>query len=62
MHHDIKTWWNGGIAPPFLSSELDRGEWSVYVPAALPPEVGWAPKPVWALWRRENLAPSVTKV
>jgi hypothetical protein len=21
------VWWNGGIAPPFLTSSLDRGEW-----------------------------------
>jgi hypothetical protein len=24
----MKTWGNGGIAPPFLTSALDEGEWS----------------------------------
>jgi hypothetical protein len=23
----MKTWWSGGIAPQFLTSALDGGEW-----------------------------------
>jgi hypothetical protein len=49
--------WNGGIAPPFLNSELDRGELSIsrhirFIPGETAPgthsvEAGWAPQPVW---------------
>jgi hypothetical protein len=35
-HEDI--WGSGGIAPPFLTSELDGSEWLVSCPlVALPP-------------------------
>jgi hypothetical protein len=27
-HHNMKRYWGGGIAPPFLTSALDEGEWS----------------------------------
>jgi hypothetical protein len=30
--HDKYIWGNGGIAPVFLASALDGGEWSVLMP------------------------------
>jgi hypothetical protein len=49
----MKTWESGGIAPRFLTSALDGGEWSGSRPTALPPvPIGWAPEPVWALASR----------
>jgi hypothetical protein len=59
----------GGIAPPFLSSALDKVNCHLHAPAALPPvkelsapiayEAGRAPELVWTLWRREKyLAPA----
>jgi hypothetical protein len=63
MHHAMKTWGNGGIAPPFLTSALDGGEWSsiTLLPLYLryPLEAGWAPESVWTLWSRgKSLDPS----
>jgi hypothetical protein len=49
-HEDM--WWSGGIAPPFLTSALDRGE-HLHAPADLPPGRR-APESVWTLWRREK--------
>jgi hypothetical protein len=60
---------SGGIAPPFLASALDGGEWSAlrldrFIPGKRAPPVlnvqwaGWAPEPVWTLWSKEkNLLP-----
>jgi hypothetical protein len=52
------------IAPPFLASALDGGEWLVSCPGRFTPderapvligeEAGWSPEPVWTLWRREK--------
>jgi hypothetical protein len=56
-HHD-GIWASGGIAPSFLISLLDGGEWSPSHFSALPPPphvlVGWALGPVWTLWCREK--------
>jgi hypothetical protein len=56
-----------GIAPPFLTLALVGGEWSASLPGRFNPgksvlvltgyEAGWAPEPVWTLWREKNLAP-----
>jgi hypothetical protein len=34
----MKTWGSGGVAPPFLTSELDGGEWSASSPGRFTPE------------------------
>jgi hypothetical protein len=61
----MKTWGDGGIAP-FLTSALDGGEWWASRPSCFNPEeiardafeqeAGWAPEPVWMLWRREKIS------
>jgi hypothetical protein len=33
----MKTWGSGGIAPPFLTSALDGGEWSASRPYRFTP-------------------------
>jgi hypothetical protein len=33
----MKTWGSGGIAPPFLTSALDGGEWSASRPGRYTP-------------------------
>jgi hypothetical protein len=51
---------SGDVAPPFLTSALDGGEWSVSrlgrkespVPIVL--EAGWVPEPVWRVSGREE--------
>jgi hypothetical protein len=53
---------NGDIVPPFLTSALDEGEWSTSRPSRFISrvknlsthriEAGWAPDPVWTLWKR----------
>jgi hypothetical protein len=57
------VWGSGGIAPLFLTSALDGdgGECSAsYLCGFTPPrvtiiqEAGWAPEPVWTLWRRDK--------
>jgi hypothetical protein len=64
----METYGGGGnIAPPFLTSALDGGEWSASHPTRLPPgkkspiasgyDDGRTPALVWTLWRRENLLP-----
>jgi hypothetical protein len=50
---------SGDIAPPFLTSALDGGEWSSSRPCRFTPRekssvARCAPKPVWTLWRREG--------
>jgi hypothetical protein len=43
-HNVLKTWGNGGKAPPFLMWALDEGEWSVLAPGKEPPGshlIGW---------------------
>jgi hypothetical protein len=55
---------SGGIAPPFLTSALDGGEWSASRPGWCTPRekgagthwigAGWAPEQVWTLWSREK--------
>jgi hypothetical protein len=46
------------IAPPFLTSALDRGKWSALRSSHSNPgyitDGGWAPEAVWMLWRREK--------
>jgi hypothetical protein len=34
-HYAMKTWGCGGIAPPFLTSAVDGGEWSASHPCHL---------------------------
>jgi hypothetical protein len=34
----MKTWGNGGVAPPFFTSALDGGEWSASRPSRFTPE------------------------
>jgi hypothetical protein len=61
-HEDI--WGSGCIAPPFLASALDGGEWTALrsgrvTPGERPPGSHWigaerATELVWALWRREK--------
>jgi hypothetical protein len=62
-HKDV--WGSEGIAPPFLTSALDGGEWS-YPCHLTPPkqplvpitqEAGWTPELIWMLWRREIFYP-----
>jgi hypothetical protein len=36
----VKTFWNGGITPPFLISALDGGEWRASCPGRLIPGEG----------------------
>jgi hypothetical protein len=52
-----------GITPPFLSSALNGGEWSVQCPCPFHLEksptpighgAGSTPEPVWALWNKET--------
>jgi hypothetical protein len=65
-HEDVRE--SRGIAPPFLTSALDGGEWPASHPGHFTPgerfpvpigqEGGWASEPVWTLWRKEkSLAP-----
>jgi hypothetical protein len=60
---------SGGIAPPFLISALDGGEWSVLLPGRfasgeivpgypLDKRLGGPTDPVWTLWRREKSWPA----
>jgi hypothetical protein len=37
----MKTWGSGGIAPPFLTSALDGGEWSASRPCRFTPGTHW---------------------
>jgi hypothetical protein len=64
-HHE-DVWGSRGTAPPFLTSELD-GDWSASRPDLFTPQgkhkpisteqrAGWAPQPVWKLWRRGRIA------
>jgi hypothetical protein len=58
---------SGGIAPSFLNSASDGGEWSASrtcrftqaKQSAVPnlQEAGWATEPVWELWRRKISCP-----
>jgi hypothetical protein len=60
-------YWSGSIAPPFLTSALEGGEWSASRPGRFTPREivtsahwiwgWWAPEPVWTLWRREESYP-----
>jgi hypothetical protein len=54
-HEDMRS--SGGTIPPFFTSALGVSD-QFHAPAALPPvpiaqEAGWAPEPVWTLWRTE---------
>jgi hypothetical protein len=55
----------GGIAPPFLTWALDGGERSASragrftteerkTQIQIGQEAGWAPEPVWTLWKRKK--------
>jgi hypothetical protein len=56
--------WNGGIAPPFLTSALDGVEWSASNNGRFTwwergsgshwIWAGWAPEPVWTVCSTEN--------
>jgi hypothetical protein len=52
-------WGSGGIAPPFLTSAQDGGEWSDSLhglftpPVSIGQEAAWAPEPVWTLEKRK---------
>jgi hypothetical protein len=46
-HEDV--WGSGGIAPPFLTSLLDVGEWSASRPDRFTHWMGG-----WMLWRKEK--------
>jgi hypothetical protein len=42
----MKTWGSGGIAPPFLTTTLDGGEWSAslygrFIPEGKVPGINW---------------------
>jgi hypothetical protein len=58
-HEDI--WGSGGMAPSFLNSPLERSTsrpchftLGKEIPVPIGYEAGWAPEPVWTLWRREQ--------
>jgi hypothetical protein len=60
-HQDMETYRDGGIAPSFLNSALEGGEWSAsrigrFTPAerAPAPIRQEAPEPVWTLWSTEK--------
>jgi hypothetical protein len=45
-HHVMNIWGSGGIAPPFLTSALDGGEWSasshcLFIPEERAPGTHW---------------------
>jgi hypothetical protein len=53
------------VAPPFLTSALDGGEWSASRLSRFPPgkelpvpigqEAGWAPEPVWTKRKKKKI-------
>jgi hypothetical protein len=45
---------SGGIAPPFLTSSLDEGEWSASRPGRLTPSAHW----IEGCWEEQNFVPS----
>lgn len=68
MHHDV-IWGNGGVPPLILNLDTKQSQWWAYALAALPlkrepqapinKEVGWAPKLVCTLIKRDKiLAPA----
>jgi len=73
-HHVIKAYW--GVEAElhtFLTSALDRGEWSASHPShfthregtqvPIGQGAGWAPEPVWPWWRRGKFpAPARTQM
>jgi hypothetical protein len=57
----MKIYWSGGIAAPFLTSALNGGEWLASLLDRITPALhpaGWAPCPVWTLWRTEKSCPA----
>jgi hypothetical protein len=60
---------SGGIAPPFLTLEVDEGEWSVSRPGHFTSgeravligyEAGWVPESIWTLWNgKEKKLPGI---
>jgi hypothetical protein len=62
---------SGGIAPPFLTSALQGGEWSASCPYHFPLRkeslvtIGygsrWVPGSVWMLWKRQKYCTSRNK-
>jgi hypothetical protein len=56
----MKTYGIGGIAPPFLTSSLDGGEWSAsllcrFTPGERAPDIHWI-EAGWAIEREQEQA------
>jgi hypothetical protein len=51
----MKTWGSEGIAPPFLTSALDGGEWLASSPCRFTPGTHWIGDPRAEICSRQNV-------